>query len=155
MPKQGNVNAKKELSQEQINELLTTVKNFAMTDAIFEPSSEEYEHLPLLLKDPTGWGRTEGCPLAIPLFYNENRDYKKPNRGKNKNPEQKYEFLSEQLHQGKTYDWAILTAVKRFIKTQSVLLYKKDNAIIAFEGNAKVQKDTRKNKCTEWHSTRE
>ena len=87
MHKQDKSNAKKELSQEQINELLTTVKNFAMTDAIFEPSSEEYEHLPLLLKDPTGWGRTEGCPLAIPLFYNENQNYKKPNRGKNKNPE--------------------------------------------------------------------
>lgn len=140
MNKQDKNNVKKELSQEQINELLTTVKNFAMTDAIFEPSSEEYEHLPLLLKDPTGWGRTEGCPLAIPLFYNENQNYKKPNRGKNKDPEQKYEFLSEQLHNGKTYDWAILTAVKRFIKTQSVLLYKKDNAIVAFEGNAKGTK---------------
>lgn len=138
--RQENIKANNKISQLELEKVLKIAKNFAMSEAIFEPAGEDFGDLSFILKDPTGWGRTEGCPLHVPLFYNENQSYKKPEKKKNKDPELKYKALSEILHAGRTNNEGILSAVNQFMKTKSVLMYKKDGAIIAFEGNAKGTK---------------
>lgn len=95
---------------------------------------------PIKLKDPSGKGFTPNCPLHIPKFYNENPDIKERTRSKNHDPEKIYEWLADRLRAGKTDNWAILLAIKAFLKRQLILFKKEGNVITAFEGNAKGSK---------------
>lgn len=130
---------KKDVSQLQITYLFSQLLEISRNLFPFGYNPKD-ENEPIKLKYPTGEGFTPNCPLHIPKFYNENPNIKKRTRGKNHDPEKIYEYLADRLRTGKTDNWAILQAIKTFLKRQLVLFKKENNVITAFEGNAKGSK---------------
>ena len=130
---------KKDISQLQITYLFSQLLEMSKSLLPFGYNPKD-ENEPVKLKDPTGKGFTPNCPFHIPKFYNENPNIKERTRGKNHDPEKIYEYLADRLRTGKTDNWAILLAIKAFLKRQLVLFKKENNVITAFEGNAKGSK---------------
>lgn len=102
---------------------------------ILEIATDENDNNYYRLKDPSGEGYVENCPLHVPVAYAEAPKSGESKRSKNKNPEEKYSVLAECMHKGFVANKVLQLSLGILRDSLGVGFWKENQVITVFELN--------------------